>query len=173
MSLVIVRTSRGGGNFSDRQVAACAQATVRKPSSLARSTSAQTAVTRRSKKDSDSLKRCAALGYRHSKSLNNLNAIGFEMNLSHGQLSHRNKPALSASCSALDLPLPRKPGRISTLYEDNENPRQSEFLGVNQNVAYTTSRDIDSRPPCPPPYSKSPQPSHLYEQLDLVHTSSF
>ena len=173
MSLVIVR--KGGGNFSDHQVAACAMATVHKPPGRAHSSSAQKAeVTKRSKKDSDSLKRCAALGHRRSKSLNNLNIVGIETNpFPSGQLRRHNNPSITASCSALDLPLPPKPHRMSTLYEDGENPRQSEFLGVMQNVAYTTHSDIDSRPPCPPPYSKSPQQSHLYEQLDLAASSSF
>jgi hypothetical protein len=164
--LVIVRKGRGLG-FSDRQIAVCAQATVHKPpSGRVRSSSAQAPVRKRTKKDKDNIQRSLALGYRKSKSLTNLAAAAFDVDTSpFSEQVRRNKKSMTASCSALDLPLPPKPIRMSTLYEDQEQ-RKSAFLNV-QNVAYTTNEELSSRPPCPPPYSVTPQ-APVYEQLDLV-----
>ena len=110
-----------------------------------------------------------ALGYRKSKSLTNLAAAAFDLDTNPfgSERVRRNKQLMSASCSALDLPLPPKPIEMSTLYEDQEQ-RKSAFLNV-QNVAYTTNEELEvsSRPPCPPPYSAIPQ-GPVYEQLDLV-----
>lgn len=168
-ALVIVRKGRGLA-FSDRQIAACAQATVHKPpTGRARSSSAQAAVKKRTKKEKENIQRSLALGYRKSKSLTNLAAAAFDAdsNPFTGQV-RRNNQSLSASCSALDLPLPPKPTSIqmSTLYEDQEQ-RKSAFLNV-QNVAYTTNEELSCRPPHPPPYSETPAQGPVYEQLDLV-----
>ena len=163
---MIVRKGRGIA-FSDHQIAACAQATVHKPPTRrVRSSSAQAPIKKRTKKEKENIQRSLALGYRKSKSLTNL-AAAFDADTSPftGQL-RRNHQSLSASCSALDLPLPPKPTQMSTLYEDQE-PRKSAFLNV-QNVAYTTNEELSSRPPCPPPYSEAPPQGPVYEQLDLV-----
>ena len=168
--MVIVRKGRGLA-FSDRQIAACAQATVHKPpTGRARSSSAQAAaIKKRTKKDKENIQRSLALGYRKSKSLTNLAAAAFDVDTTpFSQQTRRNNQSLSASCSALDLPLPPKPTdiRMSTLYEDQEQ-RKSAFLNV-QNVAYTTNEELSSRPPCPPPYSEANPQGAVYEQLDLV-----
>ena len=148
-------------------MAACAQATIQKPHGRARSSSEQASITRRSKKSSDSVKKSMALGYRRSKSMTNLNAADVDTNPYTGQV-RRTNPSLNASISALDLPLPNKPMQMSTPYGHGQN----DFLSLDENVAYTTNRDIDSRPPFPPPYSMSPPQSHLYEQLDVAIAES-
>ena len=172
-ALIIVR--KGRGNFSDHQVAACAEATVRtRPHHRPRSSSDQQAYKKRPKKNSDSIKRSMALGYRRSKSLTNLNAFDVDTNPFTGQV-RCHKADMSASCSALDLPLPPRPVRMSVLYEEDGCRGQHELLSVNENVAYTTSvnMNIGNRPPYPPPYSKTPQPGPVYEQLDLVESTAF
>ena len=120
---------------------------------------------RRKKEDTEKIKRSLALGYRRSKSLSNLKSFDVDTNPFTGQV-RRHKPDFSASCSALDLPLPPKPVQMSTLYEDKY--RHSDFLSVNENVAYTTNES-------PPPYSKNPQQSHVYEQIDqdLLQSTAF
>ena len=172
---MIVRKGRTqqGGAFSDSQVAACAQATLQKPHNRATSRSAQKNVERRSKKDTESIKRSAALGHRRSKSLSNLNSFDLSSNpfTNTGPLRRSKQDHSSASCTALDLPLPSKPNTMSVLFEDDPTlNRQS--LRVKENVAYTTAlQDIDSRPQLPPPYTESDGQSHFYEQLDLVQIS--
>lgn len=173
-ALIIVR--KGRGNFSDHQVAACAEATVNtKHHRRPRSSSDQQAYKKRPKKDSDSIKRSKALGYRRSKSLTNLNAFDVDTNPFTGQV-RRHKTEMTASCSALDLPLPLRPVRMSVLHEDDGCLKQQEFLSVNENVAYYTTSvnmNIDNRPPYPPPYSKISQPGPVYEQLDYVESTAF
>ena len=147
----------------------CAQATIHKPpAGRVRSSSAQAPVKKRTKKEKENIQRSLALGHRKSKSLTNLAAAAFDLDTNpFSEQVRRNKQSMSASCSALDLPLPPKPVKMSTLYEDPEQ-RKSAFLNV-QNVAYTTNEELElsSRPPCPPPYSATPQ-GPVYEQLDLV-----
>ena len=170
-ALIIVR--KGRGHFTNHQVAACAQATVHtKPQHRSRSSSEQAAFNKRPKKNSDSIKRSMALGYRRSKSLSNLQAFDVDTNPFTGQV-RCHKADMTASCSALDLPLPPRPLRMSVLYEGDGHHR--ELLSVNENVAYTTSvnANIDFRPPCPPPYSKIPQPGPVYEQVDPVESTAF
>lgn len=99
--------------------------------------------------------------------MTNLNAADVDTNPYTGQV-RRTNPSLNASISALDLPLPNKPMQMSTPYGHGQN----DFLSLDENVAYTTNRDIDSRPPFPPPYSMSPPQSHLYEQLDVAIAES-
>ena len=147
----------------------CAQATVQKPPGRVRSSSAQAPVKKRTKKEKENIQRSLALGFRKSKSLTNLAAAAFDLDTNPfgSEQVRRNKKSMTASCSALDLPLPPRPVKMSTLYEDQDQ-RKSAFLNV-QNVAYTTNEELEvsSRPPCPPPYSATPQ-GPVYEQLDLV-----
>ena len=163
----MILTKGRGGAFSDSQVAACAQATLQKPHRGMRSCNSQTAVERRPKKDSNAIKKSAALGYRRSKSMTNLNSFNSGNSPFTGQMYPKNKD-MTASCSALDLPLPSQPRRMSALFEDRQREKPGDYLRVNENVAYTTVPDIDSRPPMPPPYTESDKQSHFYEQLDHV-----
>lgn len=163
-ALIIVR--KGRGIFSDNQVAACAQATIQRPQGRGRSRSSEGVIKKRTKKEKECHQRSLALGYRMSKSLSNLAATSSVDITPFTEQMRRDKLSMSASCSALDLPLPPRPKLMSTLYEDEEK-RKSEFLNV-RNVAYTTNDELSSRPPFPPPYSETVQPGPLYEQLDLV-----